>query len=315
MSHRKGRRGPTASSAELFGEELRFARERAGMRQEDLSRLLHCDRTVITRVESGQRRLQPDMVESADELLCSNGLLVRLYDRVDWNAKFEHPNWFQQYADMEAEAIAVRVFQCNVIHGLLQCRDYARAVFEAGDAAGNRRVIAERTAARLGRQTRFLAPDGPFLLAILDESAIHTAFGGPKVMRRQMEHLLEVSKLPNVLIQIAPFANRRTIIDKSMVLLELPEGAHWVYSESLDRGHPTGDPETVSAHRRIYDRIRGEVLSVDDSLALIVDVLEGFRDDEERARRDGVAQEQPQRRQRRRLHRGGPRLHRPRPGA
>ncbi|MFI8083457.1 helix-turn-helix domain-containing protein [Kitasatospora sp. NPDC086009] len=299
----------------MFGEELRFYRELGGYTQEELGKLLHCNRTNITRYESGKRRMPPESVEEADQLMGTGGLLKRLWDRVDWNAEIEHPDWFQNHADMESEAVAVRVFQHSVVHGLLQCREYARAVFEASDAAGNPELIEERTAARLGRQKRFLDPDGPLLVAILDESAIRTVFGGSKVMMRQMEHLLKVAQLPNVIIQVAPFARRRTIIDKSMVLLEMPDGQHWVYSESLDRGHPCDIAAVVSGHQRSYDRLRGDVLSADDSVALIADALEGFRDDQERTERSRLAQEQLQRRQRRRLHRGGPRVPRPRAGA
>ncbi|WP_327681431.1 helix-turn-helix domain-containing protein [Kitasatospora sp. NBC_00458] len=317
MSHRRIERGPTASSAVMFGEELRFYRELAGYTQEELGKLLHCDRTVVTRCEGGKRRMQPETVEDADRLFSTGGSLKRMWDRVDWNAEIEHPDWFQNHADMEAEAVAIRVFQCSVVHGLLQCPEYVRAVFEASDAAGNPALIEDRTTARLGRQKRFLDPEGPLLVVVLDESAIRTVFGGARVMRRQMEHLLMVAERPNILIQVAPFANRRTIIDKSMVFLEMPDGQHWVYSESLDRGHPSDLPAIVSGHQRSYDRLRGEALSTDDSLALITEALEGFRDDEERARRGRLAQEQLQRRQRRGLHRGGPRIPHPRrrPGA
>ncbi|MFB8238991.1 helix-turn-helix domain-containing protein [Kitasatospora purpeofusca] len=317
MAHRRSKLEPTASSAVMFGEELRFYRELAGYTQEELAKLLHCDRTVLTRCESGKRRMQPELVEDADRLLNTGGLLKRLWDRVDWNAEIEHPDWFQEHVEMEAEAVGLRVFQCSVMHGLLQCPAYAKAVFEASDAAGNPALIEERTSARLGRQKRFLDPEGPLLVVILDESAIRTVYGGSGVMRRQLEHVLALAEQPNIVIQVAPFADRRTIIDKSMVLLEMPDGQHWVYSESLDHGHPSNVPTIVSSHQRSYDRLRGEVLSTDDSLALIAGALEGFRYDEEHARHRRVAQEQLQRRQRGRLHRGGPHVPFPRrrPGA
>ncbi|MFD8783873.1 helix-turn-helix domain-containing protein [Kitasatospora sp. NPDC059599] len=313
MAHRRLKSDVTASSARIFGEELRFYRELAGYTQEQLAKLLHCTRPNITRYESGQRRMPPELVVKVDSLLNAGGALKRLWDRVDWNAEVEHPDWFQSHVDMESEARAARIFQLAVIHGLLQCRDYAEAVFAVSDAAGKPEVIEERTAARLARQKRFLDPDGPLLLVILDESAIRTVFGGPGVMRRQMQHLLAVAKLPNVIIQVAPFGCRQAIIDKSMVMLEMPDGRTWVYSESLDRGHASDDPATVAAHRRSYDLAHGAALPVADSLALIADALKGFMDDEDRARRDRLAEEQLQRRQRGRLHRGGPRIPRPRP--
>ncbi|MFF1788700.1 Scr1 family TA system antitoxin-like transcriptional regulator [Kitasatospora sp. NPDC058243] len=313
MARRKIKRGPTASSAILFGEEIRYARELAGYTQEELGKLLHLDRTVISRMESGQRKPSIDEVEELDQLLDTGGLLRRLYDRVDWTAQIEHPDWFQSHADLEAEAVGLHAFQTDYMHGLLQCRDYARAMFEAGGTDERPEVIEERVTARLARQERFLTEGGPQLVVLLDESAIRSVVGGAKVMVRQLEHLLRVARRENIVIQIVPFTARVTIIKTSMVLLEMPDGQHLAYSESLDRGNPSDDTAIVSGHRRRYDRLRGDALTVGDSLTLIAEALEGFRDDAERARRGQLAQEQLQRSGRRRLHRGGPRVPRPRP--
>ncbi|MFF2079245.1 helix-turn-helix domain-containing protein [Kitasatospora sp. NPDC058162] len=297
----------------MFGEELRFYRELAGYTQAQLAKLLHCTRPNVTRYESGQRRMPPEMVKQADVLLDTGGSLKRLWDRVDWNAGVEHPDWFQTHADTEAEAVGLQAFQANYMHGLLQCREYARAMFEAGGTDERPEVIEERVEARLARQERFLAEGGPQLVVLLDESAIRSVVGGPRVMAHQMQHLLRVAQRGNIVIQVVPFAARATIINTSMVLLEMPDGRHSVYSESLDMGSPSDDPAIVSGHRRRYDRLRGDALTAAESLALIAEALEGFRDDEQRARCGQLAQEQLQRYERRRLHRGGPRIPRPRP--
>ncbi|MFF4382984.1 Scr1 family TA system antitoxin-like transcriptional regulator [Kitasatospora sp. NPDC001547] len=315
MAQRKIKRGPTASSAIMFGEEVRYARELANLTQEDLGGLLHLDRTVISRTESGRRRPSVEEVEELGRLLNTGDLLMRLYGRVDWDASIEHPDWFQEYADQEAIAVGLRAYQESVMYGLLQCRQYARALFETGDAAGKPEEIEELTKARLGRQSRFLAPNGPLLIVILGESAIRTVIGGPSVMRSQMEHLLRVAQLPNVVLHVAPFSDRRTTIKTDMVLLELPDGQRLVYSESLERGHLSDASSSVIKYQRHYDQLRGECLSECDSLRLIAEVLEGYKDDEQRARRSRLAEEQLQRQRRRQLHRGGPRIPRPRPGA
>ncbi|GAA2985827.1 helix-turn-helix transcriptional regulator [Kitasatospora sp. NPDC006786] len=315
MAHRKIKRGPTASSAIMFGEEVRYARELACLTQEELGKLLHLDRTVISRTESGRRKPSVEEVEELGQLLNTGDLLMRLYGRVDWNASIEHPDWFQDYADQESIAIGLRAYQDSMMYGLLQCRTYAQALFASGIAAGKPEEIEELTRARLSRQSRFLEPDGPLLLVILDESAIRTVVGGPDVMRSQMEHLLRVAQLPNIVLQVAPFSARRVVFNAAMVLLELPDGRRSVYSESLDRGHLSDDSDVVAKHQRRYDQLRAECLSEFDSLRLIAEALEGFKDDEQRARRDRLAEEQLQRRQRRQLHRGSPRIPRPRSGA
>ncbi|MER8102799.1 helix-turn-helix transcriptional regulator [Kitasatospora sp. NPDC094016] len=313
MVRRKIKRGPTASSAILFGEEVRYARELAGYTQEELGKLLHIDRTVISRTESGQRKPPVEEVEELDQLLNTGGLLRRLYDRVDWSAQIEHPDWFQSHVDTEAEAVGLQVFQTDYMHGLLQCREYARAMFEAGGTDECPQAVEERVVARLARQRRFLAEGGPQLVVLLDESAIRSVVGGPAVMARQMQHLLDIARRGNIVIQVVPFTARTTIINTAMVLLEMPDGQHSVYSESLDRGNPSDDPAIVSGHRRRYDRLRGDALTATESLGLVAEALEGFKDDAERARRGHLAQEQLQRHERRRLRRGGPRVPRPRP--
>ncbi|MBD0670127.1 helix-turn-helix transcriptional regulator [Streptomyces sp. CBMA156] len=312
MAQRKIKRGPTASSAIMFGEELRYARESAGYTQEDLGKLMHLDRTVISRMETGRRKPSVLEVEELEGILNAGGLLRRLYGRVDWNASIEHPDWFQEYVDHEAVVVGLRAYQDSVMYGLLQCRQYARALFTSGVAGGNLEEVEELTRARLSRQSRFLEPGGPLLLVILDESAIRTVVGGPSVMRSQMEHLLRVAQLPNIVVQVAPFSCRRIIFNAAMVLLELPDGQRSVYSESLDRGHLTDAAEAVARHQLRYDQLRAECLSEGDSLQLVADALEGFKDDEQRARRSRLAEEQLQRRQRRQLHRGSPRFPGPR---
>ncbi|WP_188305482.1 helix-turn-helix domain-containing protein [Streptomyces sp. CBMA123] len=297
----------------MFGEELKYAREAAGYTQEDVGKLLHRDRTVVSRTEGGKRKPSAEEVEDFDRLYGTGDLLKRLYGRVDWDASIEHPDWFQEYVDLEALVVGVRAYQDGTIYGLLQCREYARALFATGDAAGNLDEIEELTRARLSRQNRFLVPDGPLLLVILDESAIRSAVGGPGVMRRQLEHLLQVAQLPNVVIHVLPFANRRALIKTAMVLLELPDGQRMVYSESLERGHLTDASDAVIKNQRRYDQLRGECLSEVDSLRLIAEVLEEFRDEEQRVRRSRMDEEQLQRQRRRQLHRGGPRIPRPRP--
>ncbi|MFG2908320.1 Scr1 family TA system antitoxin-like transcriptional regulator [Kitasatospora sp. NPDC048286] len=314
MTRRK-QRGPTASSAIMFGEEIRYAREQAGYTQEELGKLLHLDRTVVSRTEGGRRKPPLDEVEELGQLLNTGDLLMRLYGMVDWNASIDHPDWFQGHVDLEAISVAARVYQDSVVHGLLQCRPYARALFATGDAAGNPDKIEELTKARLSRQARFLAPNGPLLVAILDESAIRTVIGGPGVMRSQMEHLLRVAQLPNIVIHVAPFSSRQAYINTAMVLLELPDGQRVVYSESLDAGHLSADLAKVTKHHRRFEQLRGECLSGSDSRRLIVDALEGYKDGERQDRCSRVAEEQPQRQQRRRLHRGSPRIPRPRSGA
>ncbi|MEW2401739.1 helix-turn-helix transcriptional regulator [Streptomyces sp. NPDC046862] len=310
MSRRNGQAGTGATTATVFGEVMKHFREAAGLTQEGLANEVPCDRSHVARVEAGTRVPQDTFAKTCDEVLGTGGVLVRLWGKIDWYPQVEHPDWFRRRAEMDSVAVEVLAYQVQFVPGLLQTEDYARALFSGGE-------VEEWVRARLSRQQRFLAPDGPLYVAVLDESCLRTVVGSPAIMRAQCAHLLRVGQLPNIRVQVVPadFAGVRRL-STSMSLIRLPDGHQWVYSESLDRGHFNDDPSVYALHSQTYHVLRADALSARESAALISGVMEGYEQDgQARADHDSLGQEQPQRSKRRRLHRGGPRIphHRPRP--
>ncbi|MER6137778.1 helix-turn-helix transcriptional regulator [Streptomyces sp. NPDC001815] len=315
MSRRNAEGGSAATTAAVFGEVLKHFREAADFTQEGLARRIPCDRSHVARVEAGTRVPQDTFAKSCDELLDTGGVLARLWSRIDWYPQVEHPDWFRRRAEMDGVAVALREYQVQVMPGLLQTESYMRALFSRRLAEAEE--VEERVRARLSRQQRFLESDGPYYSVVLDESCLHNAVGGPAVMRDQCAHLLRVGQHPNTHIQVAPAALAGLVHpNTSMSLIMLPEGAQWVYSESLDRGHFNDDPAVYAGHSHTYDVLRADAPSARESAALISDVMEGYEDHgRARAERGDLDEEQLQRRQRRQLHRSGPRFPRLRPRA
>ncbi|MEK2475563.1 helix-turn-helix transcriptional regulator [Streptomyces noursei] len=312
MSRRNATGGTAATNAAVFGEVLKHFREAAGLTQEELARKIPCDRSQVARVERGTRVPHETSAEKCDELLGTGGVLKRLWGRIDWYPEVAHPDWFQRRADMDAVAVVLREYQSQVMPGLLQTEDYVCALFSRVAHGDD---VTERVRARLSRQQRFLAPGGPLYLVVLDESCLRNVVGDPAVMYGQCAHLLAVGKLPNVRVQIAP-AGRADLVrpNTSMSLIKLADGREWVYSESLDRGHFNDDPAVYGRHSQTYDVLRADALSAPDSAALIEEAMEGYgHRGQARVQLGDVDQEQLQRRQRRQLHRGGPRYPRRRP--
>ncbi|MBB1255737.1 helix-turn-helix domain-containing protein [Streptomyces sp. OF3] len=314
MSRRDQRRPePAATAAGMFGEVLRHWRELCGMTQDQLARRIPCDRSLIARIEAGTRVPQDGFPAKCDKILKTGGLLARLWRRINWYEQVEHPDWFRRRAEMDAEAVALREYGTQVIPGLLQTEEYARALFTRLPGADPTEAE-ERVRARMSRQQRFLQSEGPLLVAVLDESTLRNQVGGPQVMRMQYRHLLTVGTRPNIRVQVTPSNDPRIIRpNTSMSLITLPERETWVYSESLDRGHFSNDPATVARHERTYDVLRADSLSAKDSAALISDALEGLtRHDDTPAHSGTVDQVELQRGQRRQLHRVRPRYPRQR---
>lgn len=309
MGRRNGAAESGASTAAVFGEVLRHFREAALLTQEGLARQIPCDRSHVARVEAGTRVPQESFAKACDELLSTGGVLARLWAKIDWYPQVEHPDWFRRRAEMDEEAVTLREYQERVIPGLLQTASYARAL-SSRYVSGLE--LEERVRARLSRQQRFLADGGPLYVVVLDESCLRNVVGGPAVMREQCAHLLNVARRPNIRIQVAPAGPAEIVRPSgSMSLITLPEGRHWLYSESLNRGHFTNDPALYERYNQFYDVLRADALSAPQSAALIHETMERY--EHHGPERAHLGQEQLQRRQRRQLHRNSPRLRRNRP--
>nr|WP_308283734.1 helix-turn-helix transcriptional regulator [Streptomyces buecherae] len=306
----KTQAGRTTSS-ELFGALLRHFRIRAGLTQDQLAAVLPVDRTLIAHFEAGTRTPDRKHVEVFDALLGADGLLLEMWEKIDWAAaQPKHPDWFKRRAEMDAQLMVLREFQNQVMPGLLQTEAYARVLFERKGLS--EAEVEQLVRARLSRQERFLDPNGPLFLCVLDESTLRTVVGGPRVMRDQCAHLLTVGRQPNIRVQVAPAGHARLVRPNTpMSLITLPGGRDWLYSESLDSGHFSSHPAVIARHARAYDVLRADALSANESAALIRDVMEGYvQHVHPRTQLGDLAQEQLQRRQRRQLRRGGPRISR-----
>ena len=230
----------------------------------------------MARVETGTSVPPDTFAEKCDEVLGGNGLLARLWLRVDWYPDVAHPDWFERRAQLDAECVSLREYQERVVTGLLQNEEYARALFAR--VTPDEEKAEKRVRARLSRQQRFLSSEGPMYVVVLDESCLRNVVGGPEVMREQCAHLLSAGQRANIQIQVAP-ADRPELIrpNTSMSLITLPDDHRCVYSESLDRGHFGEDPAVYESHLRTYDLLRADAMSARESAALIGEFMEGYR--------------------------------------
>ncbi|MDG5806658.1 helix-turn-helix transcriptional regulator [Streptomyces ossamyceticus] len=311
MTRRNADGAGGSGSAALFGEVLRHYREAALLTQEALAREIPCDRSQVAKIEAGTRVPSDQFAKRCDEVLDTGGVLTRMWGKIDWYPAVQHPDWFERRVEMEAVAVGLREYQEQVVPGLLQTAEYARAIFSRSATSDE---VEERVRARLSRQPRFLSDDGPLYVAVLDESCLRTRVGSAEVMRDQCAHLLSIGQRPNIRIQVAPADHFEVVRPRqSMSLIELPD-ERWVYSESLDHSHFNNEPTAYARYSRTYDVLRADILSAHESAALISDVMEGYEQHGQlRAERGYLDQEQPQRRQRRQLHRNRPRHPRRRP--
>lgn len=199
----------------LLGSQLRRLREVKGVSRQEAGYVIRASESKISRLELGRvsfkERDVADLLtlygvteDSEREALLQ---LARDAKTPGWWHRYNDvlPHWFQTYVGLEEAAALIRTYELQFVPGLLQSEEYARAVFRLGNAGAAEDEIDQRVALRMQRAQRLTGPGAPRLWAVLDEAALKRPIGGPEVMRGQFEHLITMSKLPNVTIQVMPF--------------------------------------------------------------------------------------------------------------
>lgn len=259
---------PGASPLDYYGFELRRYREAAGLTQKKLGDIVYCTGSLVGQIETARKLPTQEFSQRADVALGTGGLLARLHELV---MRSQLPAWFQQVAELEARAVEIGTFQTHMVHGLLQTKEYARAVLGVLDDSD----LDDRTAVRLARQRIFEKSEPPVFWMILSEAALHQEIGGPATMRGQLAHLLSFEHNPRINVQVLPFsAGAHAGLQGAFNLYRFASDPVIVYTEGYGSGHPTANPDTVKDCSLRYDHLQAAALSIKDSAELIRRVME-----------------------------------------
>ncbi|WP_269847838.1 helix-turn-helix domain-containing protein [Glycomyces salinus] len=269
-----------------LGEKLRAMREAAGKSRSDAAEFLQRDPTVVSRQETGEYPVRrPDVYA----LLTYYGVedertreaLLTLCEDV-WRK-----SWWDPYSDevtrdfidlpwLESRTEQIEEYQTMVLHGMLQTRAYAEAVItKAEHDSSSEEQIARWVDLRLERQ-KVLSGDKPIrYFAVLEEPVLWRPIGGAKVMREQLEHLLEAGEQDNIDLRIMPTAHGpHSGHLGSFMLFTMPEEfTNVAYVESLGGALYVESPG-VERFEDAWDDLYRGALSPERSAALIKIVLE-----------------------------------------
>jgi transcriptional regulator with XRE-family HTH domain len=256
-------RSPTVRRREL-GALLRKLRTEKGLTVEQAAEQLMFSMSKLSRMETGHgapsRRDIRDLCalyEVTDEAERKRMLNLAAEGRqAGWWQSYDL-NQFADYVGLEADAVSVKNYQSILIPGLLQTPDYARAVNEAVIPQPDPERLEEQTEVRLRRQER-LTQDPPLRFGvILDEAALHRVIGGPAVMEAQLRHLVELSQLPNVTLQVIPFsAGAHPAMDSTFIILEFADAVPGlVYVEGLVGWVYMKRSRDVDRYMRVFERL------------------------------------------------------------
>ncbi|MGC5399580.1 helix-turn-helix domain-containing protein [Streptomyces sp. DT20] len=274
---------PCASPLDYYGWELRRQREAAGLRQQQLGDIIFCTGSLIGQVETTKKIPTRDFSERVDAALGTDGVFSRLVGLV---LRSQLPTWFQAYAEMEAKAAYISTYQAQLVYGLLQTEDYARAVLATGMPDDLEGLLA----ARMERQRILEQERPPLAWAVLDEAVLHRPIGGHEVMRAQLARLLDFANTRWMRIQVLPFAaGEHSSLAGSFTTMRFDDDPDVVYTEDLISGHMTASPDTVREGSLRYAHLQAAALSVEESAALIARVMKERYGDRPRPEERAVA--------------------------
>ncbi|MEV0226640.1 helix-turn-helix transcriptional regulator [Streptomyces sp. NPDC050704] len=277
---------PTVRRRRL-GQELRRLRELKGMTAEEVAERLLVSQSKISRLENGRRSISQRDVRD----LCGVYEVedVRIVDSLMQMAKdSRQQGWWHSFGDipysvyigLETDAASLRVYDPLVVPGLLQTRPYAESLIAGALPEAAPGDIDKRVQVRLRRQERISDLENPLRLwAVLDEAALRRTVGNKQVMIEQLEHLVEMSHVPHVTVQVIPFTmGAHPGVSGQYAILEFPDAADSsvVYIEGVTSDLYLEKANDVQKYSVMYEHLRAQALNADQSREFIADVAKDY---------------------------------------
>lgn len=177
------------------------------------------------------------------------------------------------YVELESEAARVRTFKIDLVDGLMQTPEYTSAVVRASKPRSSEQVVPPRVDVRTQRQARLYGPDPIKVEAILTECVLRIQVGGRDVMRRQLEHLLDLMELPNVDLRVVPANTAYPAMGTPFYILTFKRRYPDIgYVELLDKGVYLEEPDDVEQYAVRFAGLRAVALDPDDTRELIAEI-------------------------------------------
>lgn len=264
-----------------FGQELRRLRNRAKLSMSDLAQALGCTPQWICQLEhaekppSEQSALDLDTYFQTDGHDEDDGSFHRLHTAIRraGQRRVLRPG-FKAYLAYESKAIGVRCFAAQIVPGLLQTEDYARAIMDPSEPP---ETLDARVAGRMERQS-LLTRDKPAMTTfVLDESVLRRPVGGHDVMAKQVDHLTHVAQSPYAQVLVMPFVRiTPQALSGDLIVLNFEKERDLVYVESGNIGHLTDDSDESFMAGVYFNMMIGEALNQAESIEFMLQAREAY---------------------------------------
>jgi transcriptional regulator with XRE-family HTH domain len=275
-------RSPTIRRRRL-GVELRRHREAAGVTIDVVAERLGCSTSKVSRIETGHTIATPADVQRILDIYGVSVAITKELVQIAREAR--QKGWWHPYSTvltgayvgLEAAARSIRVFEQQLVPGLLQTEEYAIAMIRAARLDDTYQEIDQRVRVRLARQALLIQDDPIDLRVVLDEAVLSRPVGGHEVMHDQLIRLVEAARLPNVTIQILPFAaGAHAGMDGAFVILEFEEegDSDVVFIDNATGGLFLEKAEELRKYISIFDTAGSAALAPRESIEMIEMLVE-----------------------------------------
>ena len=281
-----GRAAPTARRTRL-GTELRKLREQAGMTTTQAASLLGTSSGQLSNIEVARFGVSADRIRvMARVYSCSDPALIEALVEMTGERK---RGWWEEYREIlpprildlaEVEHHGTRLHAAHSMHvpGLLQTVDYAREIFRQAVPELSPPEIEHRVSFRVKRQAVLYRSDAVPYRAVIHEAALRMKFGGPKVTRAQLQHLVEMYDRPHVTIRVIPF-DAGSYPGSGQSVYFVGGSVPTLDTAQLDQSHGPVfiDSEAqLAQYRLLLDRLESAALAPADSRKLIHEVAKNL---------------------------------------
>jgi transcriptional regulator with XRE-family HTH domain len=258
---------------------LRSLREQAGVTPEQVMEEMDWSRSKVSKVETASMGVSVSDVRVLCDLYGAEADVVEWLVRTArdsrrrgwWHAYDDTtPSSFEDYVELESEAIQAHYFEIDLIPGLLQTKDYALALMETTTPGESKDTMQARAELRMRRQERLR--DGEMSLwAIIDESALFRGTGTPEVRSSQLRYLLEAMDMPNVVLQILPLrAGAHAASGSPFGQLHFPEPIpSVVFVDNVAGSLYVEEPGEVARFSTAFDHLRATAVDARESRKLL----------------------------------------------
>jgi transcriptional regulator with XRE-family HTH domain len=277
--------GPTVLRM-ILGRQLQALREKAGLSYDQAAEAIYSSSYTVRRMERAEGGLKP---LTAKSLLMAYGItdvreidsflaLARDASKPGWWHSYDDvlPSWFKVAVGLEESASLIRAYEPQVVPGLLQTGDYARAITAASFPGANAEETDRRVALRLARQELLHRPAPPEYWVVLDETVLRRPVGDREVMRGQLTALIEAAGAGNVTIQVIPFAaGWHPALYGMFWMFRFPDPQmpDIVYSEGLTGAYYLNKPAETAAYTEALDRMCAQAASPEQTITILRDIM------------------------------------------